>query len=361
MCLTHSVVVDAAKAGDFSEKFVGMFNGAALMLMTSIGHRTGLFDAMGDGQSVTSSELAQKAELSDRYVREWLGAMVTGEIVMYDPQTQRYHLPAEHAAWLTRASAPQCLAATSQWIGVLGAVEDQVVEAFSHGKGVPYSAYKRFAAVMAEESNQTTVAGMDEHILPLIPGLVADLERGIRVVDVGCGSGWALIHLAKRFPNSRFVGLDLLDTQIADAMLKASDAGLTNITFRACDVTDWNEPASYDLVTTFDAVHDQARPDLVLANIRRALKPGGVYLMQDIKASTPVEKNHDNPMAPFIYTVSCMHCMSVSLANGGMGLGAAWGRELACQMLADAGFNDVQVSELPHDMINYYYVARSVA
>jgi cyclopropane fatty-acyl-phospholipid synthase-like methyltransferase len=203
------------------------------------------------------------------------------------------------------------------------------------------------------------VSALDEQILPLVTGLEEKLERGIRVVDVGCGAGWALVHLARRFPNSRFVGLDLLDHHVAAATAQADELGLDNVTFRVTDASKWNETAAYDLVMTFDAIHDQARPDLVLANIRRALKPDGVYLMQEIKASTPVEHNMENPLAPFIYTVSTMHCMSVSLAGNGMGLGAAWGKELAEKMLREAGFNHVSVSELPHDMINYYFVVRA--
>ncbi|HQY87522.1 MAG TPA: class I SAM-dependent methyltransferase [Tepidisphaeraceae bacterium] len=358
MCLSHTAKFDSARSDAFSAKLLEAVNGSAIMLMTSIGHRTGLFDAMEDGIALTSSELAQRAELSERYVREWLGAMATGGIVTFDPATKRYALPKEHAAWLTRSASPQNLSTTAQWIGVLGAVEDQVVEAFHHGRGVPYSAFNRFRDVMAEESSQTTVSALDQHIVPLVPDLQERLERGIRVVDVGCGSGWALIHLAKRFPRSKFVGLDLLDEHISAANDRAASEGLTNLEFKKMDVTHWNEPGAYDLVLTFDAVHDQARPDLVLANIRKALKGDGVYLMQDIKASTPVEKNMENPLAPFIYTISCMHCMSVSLAGGGMGLGAAWGKELAQQMLADAGFKQVEVCELPHDMLNYYYVCK---
>jgi hypothetical protein len=133
---------------------------------------------------------------------------------------------------------------------------------------------------------------------------------------------------------------------------------LNNVRFEKCDLTTWKSERQFDLITAFDAIHDQARPDLVLQSTSRALRTDGIFLMQDIKASSHVEKNLEHPIAPFIYTISCMHCVSVSLAQGGMGLGAAWGEELARNMLADAGFTNVKVRELPHDMINLYYLCR---
>jgi SAM-dependent methyltransferase len=136
--------------------------------------------------------------------------------------------------------------------------------------------------------------------------------------------------------------------------------GVTNVRFEVRDATDL-ERESYDLVTAFDAIHDQARPAEVLAAIQQALRPGGLFLMQDIKASSHVHQNMEHPLGTYIYTVSCLHCMSVSLANGGPGLGAAWGRELAVKMLGDAGFAQVRVEELPHDPTNYYYLAPKVA
>jgi 2-polyprenyl-3-methyl-5-hydroxy-6-metoxy-1,4-benzoquinol methylase len=160
------------------------------------------------------------------------------------------------------------------------------------------------------------------------------------------------------FPHSRFRGYDLSPEAVETARNDARRHGLTNARFLARDVSEAVEGRAYDLVTAFDAIHDQARPEAVLRNVARALRPGGVFLMQDILASSHVQKNVDHPLAPFIYTVSCMHCMSVSLANGGPGLGAAWGREKALEMLADAGFDDVSVSTLPHDPMNYYYIAR---
>jgi len=164
--------------------------------------------------------------------------------------------------------------------------------------------------------------------------------------------------MGRRFPNSRFVGYDISETGIASARAGAVSAGLDNVRFEVRDVAALEEPVQFDLITAFDAIHDQQRPDVVLAGIARALAPDGVFLMQDIAASSHVHENVDHPIGPFIYTISCMHCMTVSLAEGGAGLGAAWGKHKALEMLAAVGFDDVRVESLPHDIQNYYYVAR---
>lgn len=353
--MTDEIDADAVTA--FSERLLDCLNNAAVALMISVGHRTKLFDAMGRTAPGTSQELADAAQLNERYVREWLGAMVTGGIVEFDETTGNYWLPAERAACLTRSATPNNLASVAQWIAVLGGVEDRVVEAFTHGRGVPYSAYHRFHEVMAEESGQTVVAGLDEHILPLVPGIEARLEQGIDVVDVGCGRGKALLHLAERFPKSRFVGIDVSQQALAAAIAEANDDGLRNVEFRRTDAAEWDAREAFDLVLAFDAIHDQPAPARVLENIRRALRPDGIFLMQDIAAASHVHGNLDHPVGPLIYTISCMHCMSVSLAGGGPGLGAAWGKELALEMLAAAGFDEVEVKSLPHDVLNYYYLA----
>ncbi len=184
--------LDQARAEAFADKMLGMLNSGALALMTSVGHRTGLFDAMAAAPASTSAQIAALAGLNERYVREWLGAMVTGGVVEHDPANGEYLLPGEHAASLTRAAAPDNIAAFAQYIAVLGGVEDRIVECFSNGGGVPYSSYPRFHEVMAEDSGQTVVAALNDAILPLAPGLVESLTRGIDVLDVGCGSGGAL-------------------------------------------------------------------------------------------------------------------------------------------------------------------------
>lgn len=344
----------------FDEWFVTAINGGALMLMVSIGHRTGLFDTMSNLDWTNSEHLAKKAGLNERYVREWLGAMATGGVVQVD-ESENYRLPEEYAAFLTRDTDKENLAAFAQYISVLGNVEDDIIKCFYEGGGVPYEKYPRFHEVMAEDSGMTVLDALEDHILPLVPGLKNKLEAGISVIDLGCGRGRALMKMAEMFPNSSFKGIDLSEEAINWARNEVSERKLDNIDFEIKDASNFDQkadPEAYDFVTTFDAIHDQAKPLSVLKGIHKTLKPGGIYLMQDIHSEGHVHKNMDHPLGPLLYTISCMHCMSVSLAQGGDGLGAMWGREKAKELLTKAGFNDIKIHRLEHDIQNDYYVMK---
>jgi SAM-dependent methyltransferase len=346
-----------AGSEEFADRLMGVLNDGALSLMLSVGHRTGLFDAMASMPPSTSAQIAMAAGLDERYVREWLAAMTTGRVIDHDPGTLTFSLPPERAAWLTRAAGPANLALQAQYVGLLALVEDQIVDCFRHGGGVPYSAYPRFQALMAEDSGAVHDATLIDVILPLVPGLTGGLERGIDVADLGCGSGHAVNLMAETYPSSRFIGVDIADTGLAAGTAEAKRKGLTNVRFLHRDAAAFDGSELYDLITTFDAVHDQARPDLVLSGIASALRPDGVYLCVDIAASSDVAGNLNHPLGPFMYTVSCMHCMTVSLAAGGMGLGAMWGEQKARAMLADAGMTSVQVKHVDGDIFHNYYVA----
>lgn len=350
---------DSARAEAFAGRMLEMLNAGALMVMTSVGHRTGLFDALAELDAATSSELADAARLNERYVREWLGAMATGRIVDLDPETGRYSLPAEHAAWLTRAASPDNLAVEAQWIPTLSVVEDDIVECFRTGGGVPYERFHRFHEVMAEESAQTVLSVLFSHILPLVPGMADRLEEGGSLLDLGCGRGRALLLLAERFPASTFLGYDLSHDAVGFASGQAAERGLENVRFELRDLSTFDEdaaPEAFDFVTTFDAVHDQAKPLAMLRGIRRTLRSDGAYLMQDIQGSSHHHENLDHPGGPLLYMISTMHCMTVSLAQGGDGLGAMWGEQKARELLAEAGFSSVEVHLLEHDPFNAYFV-----
>jgi 2-polyprenyl-3-methyl-5-hydroxy-6-metoxy-1,4-benzoquinol methylase len=349
---------DPARAQGFAERLLATLNNGALCLMVSIGHRTGLFDVLSNLPAATSAEIAERAGLNERYVREWLGAMVTSRVVDYDPASRRYRLPAEHAASLTRAAAADNMAVFAQYIGGLGYVESEIVECFRHGGGVPYEKYPRFHEVMAEDSGQSVLSSLESHILPLVPGLTERLERGIRAADLGCGRGLVVQHLASAYPRSRFTGVDLSADAIGYA--RSHSADLPDVEYLVQDLTDYDRTAdadTYDFITTFDAIHDQAQPLNVLKGINRALKPDGVYLMQDISGTGHVHKDTDHPLGTLLYTVSCMHCMTVSLAQGGEGLGAMWGEEKTLEYLRRAGFRSVTKKRLAHDVQNNWYVA----
>jgi ubiquinone/menaquinone biosynthesis C-methylase UbiE len=349
---------DRTKAESFAGYMVGILNTGFLTLMISIGHRTGLFDAMAILEPSTSEQIAQKAKLNERYVREWLGSMVTGKIVDYDSSNGTYKLPAEHAATITRAAGIGNLAGRAQVLSLCGEVEEQVVACFQKGGGVPYSAYPRFTELMSEGSSRVQDARLVGTILPLVDGLVDRLGKGISVLDVGCGSGHAINLMARAFPNSRFAGYDFSRKGIAAARAEAKRMRLQNARFAAKDVAALNEPGKYDLITAFDAIHDQARPTQVLKAISRSLRPDGVFLMVDVGASSNLNENLKHPLGPYLYSVSTMHCMTVSLAYRGEGLGAVWGEQLAEQKLDEAGFKSVDIRKVSGDILNSYYIAR---
>ena len=347
--------LDNERVEAFAGRALAVVNDAMVALMMSIGHRTGLFDAMAGMKSGDAAAIAATAGLQERYVREWLGAMVTGGIVEYDGEL--FRLPPEHAASLTRAAGPGNIASYAQFVAMLGKVEDGIADCFKNGGGVPYSQYPEFQRLMAEDSAMIFDATLLDVVVPLVPGLPDRLAQGIDVADVACGSGHAINLLAAAYPASRFVGFDFSAEGVAAGTAEAVAGGLTNASFIERDAATLGGPPAFDLVTTFDAVHDQADPARVLRGIYDLVRPGGTYLCVDVRASSVLADNVEHPLGPFGYTVSCMHCMTVSLAQGGAGLGAMWGEQKALEMIAAAGFDDVRVETVEGDIFNNYYVA----
>jgi ubiquinone/menaquinone biosynthesis C-methylase UbiE len=357
--MMNTKTYDASKAKTFAGSLVDTLNKSSLSLMISIGHRSGLFDTMAEMGFATSEKIALKSGLNERYIREWLGAMVTGSVIEYSPQTGTYRLPAEHASFLTRKAGADNIAVFTQYVSVMGEVEDEILQCFKNGGGVPYSKFNRFHEVMAEDSGQSVLNSLEEHILPLVPGLTNRLKKGIKVLDLGCGSGKIVNKLASLFPESQFSGIDLSEEAISNAHKETSIKKLKNVHFSVQDLSDfdqWTTAESFDLITTFDAIHDQAKPMNVLKGIYRALKNDGIYLMQDISGTGYLEEDINHPIGTFLYTISCMHCMTVSLAQDGEGLGAMWGESKTREYLNKAGFSYVATNKLAHDIQNNWYV-----
>jgi 2-polyprenyl-3-methyl-5-hydroxy-6-metoxy-1,4-benzoquinol methylase len=350
--------LDMAKAEAFAEQVGGMLDAGAGAAMISVGHRLGLFDMLAGRAPSTSAEIAKTAGLSERYVREWLAVMVTAGIVEYRPQDTTYWLPDEHAASLTRDAELGNLAVYAQHIALFGKIEDRTIHIMETGEGTGYDDYPCFHQIMAEDSGQTVTAGLFDHILPLAPELDARLSDGIDVLDAGCARGSALMAMAKRYPASRFTGYDLCADAIEFAQKTAQAEGLTNVIFETRDLTGYAEPDRWDLVTSFDAIHDQKDPLGLVKGICTSLRPGGIYLVQDIGGSARLENNADFPMATLLYAVSLVHCTPVSIGQGGEGLGTMWGWETAERYLGEAGFKSVERHVLPHDPMNVWFVAR---
>jgi SAM-dependent methyltransferase len=358
MTTADAAAIDQARAEEFAGKVVGALNNAFTGLMISVGHRTGLFDALAGMAPSTSDEIAKATGLNERYVREWLGNMTVAGFVEHDAARGTYTFPAEHAASLTRAAGPGNLAAMTEFIALMGRVEDDVVHAFRNGGGVPYSKFDTFQELMRESSASVFDATLLDVTLRLVDGLTEQLKQGIDVADVGCGAGHAINIMAKAFPQSRFTGYDFSDEGIAIGRAEAKEWGLKNATFEVKDVATLDGSKKFDLITVFDAIHDQAHPRRVLKGIADSLKPGGVFLCADIAGDSSHAGNMDHPLAAMLYAISTFHCMTVSLALGGEGLGTMWGQQKARELFQEAGFTSVEEKNVEGDILNVYYICR---
>ena len=345
--------VDTAATEEFAFKLVETITGSLLTSLIEIGRRTGLFELAAAGPA-TSEELAERGGLQERYVREWLAAMATAGIFEYDAENRRFWLPVEHAAVLTGDTYDN-LAPLAYLVSAITRQSEAVATCFVEGGGVPWEAYlPEMHDVMDVLWHPMYRDILVQQILPLAPGLVEKLEAGTRVADVACGAGNGTVVMARRFPSSTFVGYDQDAAAIAIARSRAT--GLTNVSFQVADAATLTADQSFGVAFVFNAVHDQARPLEVLTSIRSILEPGGTLLMDEPRISSNLEDNIGDPIAAMTYAISLLHCMTVSLAEGGAGLGTGWGEQVALALLSDAGFGPVDVHDAPGDPGNAIFV-----
>jgi 2-polyprenyl-3-methyl-5-hydroxy-6-metoxy-1,4-benzoquinol methylase len=353
----------------FTEKLTEILNYSALNLAMAVGYQTGLFDVMDTFDTPRTLEaIADKADLNPRYVKEWLGVMVTGQIVelsMGADEKNRYYLPKQWGDLLARRAGNSNLGVYTQEIPLLtSCAMEAVVEGFSSGDGVTYDHYPKFQSFMSQLADAKHRQVLVDKFLPSVDSgrIIEGLTSGIRVCDLGCAQGVALMLMAEAFPQSRFTGIDISREAIEAGRSQAAKQQLANLDFVTMDAAILKDNPdlkdSFDYVTAFDAVHDQTRPLEVLQGIHHSLAPGGVFSMVDITAQSNLADNLDHPMGPFLYTVSLMHCMPVGLVDGGHGLGMMWGREKAVELLKAAGFKTVQAQEIPEDPFNLHYFCR---
>lgn len=352
-----------SRAEQFSRKMCDILNYGALNLAMAVGYETGLFETLAAiDQEAGCGEIAEQAAVDQRYLYEWLGVMVAGGIVELRSAGGRelFFLPREHVPFLCRSGGNSNMGVYTREIPLLTeCAKEQVVKGMASGEGIPYSRYPRFYEFMEQLADAKHRQVLVEVFLPsVLDGeIVRRLETGIRVCDIGCGSGVALELMAEAYPRSSFTGIDISESSIIQASERAHTKELSNIEFDVADAAGVVKGAgTYDYITAFDSIHDQTDPFAALENIYALLKPSGIFSMIDIAAETGIVGNAEHPMGPFLYTVSLMHCMPVGLSEGGRGLGMMWGRQKAVEMCRAAGFKDVKVEEIPQDGFNFHFL-----
>jgi 2-polyprenyl-3-methyl-5-hydroxy-6-metoxy-1,4-benzoquinol methylase len=355
--MTSQPALDQAKMEAFVHKVLGDTSATMTTTLAVLGDRLGLFKDLAAHGPATSGELAARAGINERYAQEWLGGMASAGYLEYDPGSRRFTLPPEHAPALAQEGGPVFFGGIYQGLPGLVGVLDQLTAAFRAGGGVPQSAYhdnwwdgmERFSMIWFENL-------LTQQWIPAMPDVQTKLERGALVADVGCGRGRGLIKLAQAFPNSHYVGYDVFGPTIERATANARAAGVADqVRFAQRDVSQ-GLPESYDVITTFDVVHDAADPMGLLRTIRQALRPDGVYVCLDINCSDKLEENM-GPLGAMFHGVSVLYCMTTSLARGGMGLGTLGFHEPKVRALcAEAGFRRVRRVPLDNPFNNLYEI-----
>lgn len=341
--MVNEPAVDQEKAEEFVGKVLGDTSAAMVTLLASIGDRLGLFRDLATGGPATSDELAERVGISERYAREWLGAMASAGYLVYDADQKRFTLPLEHAPVLAQEGGPFFFGGIHQMIPAIAEVVGQVAESFRNGGGVPFEAYPPEWWDGMERFTKSWFENLLTQVwIPAMPDVQQKLERGARMADVGCGRGRALVKLAEAFPKSSYVGYDIFGPSIERANENAAEAGVADrVSFRQLDVSK-GLPGQYDVISTFDVVHDAADPLRLLTAIREGLKPDGVYVCLDINCSHKLEENF-GPLGAMFHGFSVLYCMTTSLGAGGVGLGTLGFHEPKVRELcAKAGFGEVR-------------------
>jgi 2-polyprenyl-3-methyl-5-hydroxy-6-metoxy-1,4-benzoquinol methylase len=352
--------IDGRSIRDFIKHVFGMLSGLVVSGTIYLGHHLGLYRALRDAGPITSEELARKTGLHERWVREWLCGQAAAHLIDYEGDGRFSMSPV--AAFVladdhSPAFAAGAFAALPQQMGVL----ERLLEAFATGIGLPYDAFGPEGARGVEGMLAPWFRTMLVPLaLPRLEGVVAKLESGAKVADVGCGTGVALIEMAKVYPTSTFHGYEISKHALAHAEVNKHGASVANVFFHNAEHDPLPDDASFDFITTFDCIHDMTHPAAVMRAIRKALKPDGTWLIADINAKPTFEENlADNPMAAMMYGFSVLTCMSSALSHPeGAGLGTlGFSEPVARQMTAEAGFTRF----VRHDFdnpVNAYYEVR---
>jgi SAM-dependent methyltransferase len=352
--------MDPDKLKEMAKRVFGAMGGATTAAMIYLGERLGLYRAMAGAGALTSRELAEKTGLDERWLREWQYQQGAAGILEYRGDG-RFALSEEGGAVLADESHPAFGAGFFSHLPQQIGVVEKLPEAFRTGVGLPYDALGPEGAAGIERGLAGVLRTLLVPVLlPRLPGVVARLEAGGAAADIGCGTGLALIEMAKAYPKAQFHGWDISRHALERAEWNRHEAGTENVSFHDPSVDPLPGDARFDLITTFDCLHDMTDPVAVMRSIRGAIRPDGAWLVVDIKAHETYEQNVErNPMAPMMYGLSVLSCMSSALSEpGGAGLGTlGFHEKLAERMTREAGFRHFERLDLKHP-VNAFYLVR---
>lgn len=348
------------KSQAFMMKVISDLAAASAVSLVHVGDRVGLFKAMAGAGAMTREALEQRTGIHPRYLEEWLAAMFCAGYVEHDAEADTWALPDEHAVFFAHAASEYYLGGLFKGAPALAAMAPKVAEAFETGQGIAFQAYGDGQAQAIEQMNRPVwEARLVKQWMPALPRVVQRLEAGGNAIDIGCGTGVLPVLLAQAYPKARFTGLDLDARSIELARENARRAGVAErVQFVQASATELPlAEGGWDFVTSFDCIHDVGQPRQVLRRIREALAPGGTYLMVEPKVAERLHDNAANPFARMLYGMSCMHCVPVSLAQGGPGLGACWGETRARLAAQEAGFAQFKALPIRSPVQAFYEIA----
>jgi len=336
-------MLDRKKAAAMARQVGVDFGGALTAALAYIGDQLGIFKAMSDGTEYTTIQLAERTGLNERYLREWTATMAAAGYLEYSTTDSSFRLNSEQAAVLTNEDTTFFTAGAFQYAVACYRQIPKLMDAFKNGGGVPFS---DFGPEIVEAIERLFHVGYETWVaqewIPAIPEVHQRLLAGAEAAEVGCGAGQGLIPVAIAFSKSRFWGFDVDQTSIERARRKAELAGVSGrIAFEQIAAERVPLSDRFDLVMAFNCIHDMAHPRAALAAIHRMIKPDGAFLWSEADVGARLEDNL-GPIGRTMYGASTMHCMTVSLAQGGEGLGSAISAELAGSLAAEAGFTSLE-------------------
>jgi SAM-dependent methyltransferase len=323
---------------------------APLML---IGEKLGLYRAMAHAGPLTAAEVAERSSAAERSVREWLGNQAAGGYVIYDPDTDRYTLPDEHALALADEDSPFYILGAYELIASLYADEQKLLDAFKSGNGMGWHEHDHRLFRGTERFFRPGYRGhLVDAWIPALDGVQEKLEKGARVADVGCGHGASTVIMAEAFPNSEFFAFDYHGPSIERAREAAREAGVEErISFGVAAAKDF--PGNdYDLVCVFDCLHDMGDPVGAARHVRETLADDGTWMIVEPFAGDSVQENL-NPVGRIFYGASTVICTPASLDQEvGLALGAQAGQARLTEVLEEGGFTHVRrATETPFNLI----------